>query len=170
MKLQFFLTLSVFLTCIMCQTSAFGGGSASSDYTLQLIKQFTPNSQNDELKCKEIPGLGFPVKIVPRFNIELAKMFDPNDPNYFIKMFFYDDKMDQKDRIYKYGIEVRSFLKTMYIAMSISVAGNGNIKYEDFIVTKDPQLLPVILNATKIDLNNALGCGDLKAFFQSASG
>ena len=152
--------------------SAFGSGTASRNYTLDLIKEFTPNSNNDEVKCKEIPGLGFPIKAVSKFNSTLASLFNPNDPNIFVRMFFYKNETVNKDREYKYGLEVRTFTERVYLVVKLKIGGKGNSHQpeETLFMTKNAQMLPAALGSSKIDLGNVLGCGDLKTLFAQARG
>ena len=153
-------------------SSAFGAGNSGTNYTLELIKEFTPASQDDEIKCRKIPGLGFPVKAISKFNQQLSELFNPSQNNTFVKMFFYKDEIVDKNRIYKYGIEIRSFIMTRYIALKLVMGGNGSsdLPEEMFLLTSNPQLLPTVLEDNNIDLGSAYGCGDLKNLFQTAQG
>ena len=171
-KLLLIFTISCFLLSPTNTFSAFGSGNASKNYTLDLIKEFTPNSNNDEVKCKEIPGIGLPIKVVSKFNQTLQGLFNPRDPNTFVRMFFYKDDIVNKDRYYKYGIEIRSFTERVYVVIQLIIRsdGNSNDPEEMFFMTKNAQLLPAALESSKIDLANVLGCGDLKNLFVQATG
>ena len=155
-----------------CFTSAFGSGNSNTNYTMDLISQFTPNAGKKDIKCSEIPNMGFPIKVVSILEEKLSQMFNPNVNNMFVRMFFYEDNIENKDRYYKYGIEVRSFTERIYIAIKLSVKGSGSSSNPDelFLMTKNPQLLSTVLSSSKIDLSNMLGCGDLKSLYQQASG
>ena len=152
--------------------SAFGSGSSNKNYTLDLIREFSPNQNTDEVKCKEIPGIGLPIKVVSKFNQVLQGLFNPQDRNTFVRMFFYKDDIVNKDRFYKYGIEVRSFTERVYIVIKLIIrsTGNSHDPEEMFFMTKNPQMLPAALESSKIDLGNVLGCGDLKNLFMQATG
>ena len=174
MKFTVFL---LFIHTLLAQTahstfSAFGAGSSNKNYTLDLIKQFTPNANNDEIKCKEIPGIGLPIKVLSKFNQTLQNLFNPKDPNIFVRMFYYKDDIVDKDRHYKYGLEVRSFVERVYLVVKLVIksTGSSNDPEEMFFMTKNPQLLPPALDAPKLDLGNVLGCGDLKSLFNQARG
>ena len=169
-----FLSITLLLAFVpqtsLCQ-SAFGTSAQQSrDYSLDIIQQFQPALQQDEIKCKDIPGVGHPIRAIKKFNEELSKMFNPQDPNVFVRMFFFKDELVNKDRIYKYGIEVKSFTRVVYIAIKLVLGGTnpGVLPEEMFLMTTNPQLLPVVLEAGEIDLKNFLGCGDLKTLFSTA--
>ena len=72
--LAFFSPLHAFL-------SSFGQGRVNQNYYLDLIREFTPQSNNDEAKCGQIPALGLPVQAIPKFFAHLQNLFDVRDPN-----------------------------------------------------------------------------------------
>ena len=176
MSLKSLLILLIFNLSLLHPTasvpSAFGSGNKSTNYTLELINQFSPNSNKGNPKCEQIPTLGYPVKVVSILNQKLREKFNPNDPNIFVRMFYYKNDNVNKDRVYKYGIEIRSFTERVYIAIVLTIPGKGSSAdpEELFFMTKNAQMLPLVLETAKLDLKNALGCGDLKNLFLQASG
>ena len=169
--------VSVILTLSLLQTiqsnfSAFGQGNSNNNYTLDLIKQFTPNANNNEIKCQKIDGIGYPIKILEKFNNNLKGLFNPADPNIFVRMFYYKEDFVNKERFYKYGIEIRSFVERVYIVIKLVIkdGGSSDSPEEMFFMTKNAQLLPGALQAKKLDLGNVLGCGDLKTLFNKSTG
>ena len=88
--------------------------------------------------------------------------------NIYVRMFYFDFKMENKKRTYKYGIEIRTFQERMYIA--IVIPADSKSGEETFFFTKNPQLLPYALGSNKIDLGKFYGCGDLKALYQRSNG
>lgn len=163
--LAFFSPLHAFL-------SSFGQGRVNQNYYLDLIREFTPQSNNDEAKCGQIPALGLPVQAIAKFYAHLQNLFDVRDPNKYVRMFFYDSSNSSNMREYKYGLEVRTFTERTYLAVVIKVPRSGRIneEHETFFVTKDPNHLPIVLKTDKIDLGKFFGCGDLKLLFQRARG
>ena len=153
--------------------SAFGKGLNNRNYYIDLIKEFSPNSsKNNASKCDEIPGFGFPIQSIPQFYAYLERLFDVGQQNIYLRMFFFDYEIVSKNRLYKYGLEVRTFHERTYVAVVLTISGSNSSSLldETFFVTKNPQLLPTVLKTSSIDLGNFLGCGNLKLLFKQSSG
>jgi hypothetical protein len=172
------LALALTLLCGLTLSQAsfqmpFNGGNLpnflhNNPYLMNsMIGRASPLSIGSSIQCSEIPGVGLPILAIKKFLIAVDVHLDSSNINTFVKIIFYKDTKTLTGVEIKLVVAFKTFTDEFYAAIEgeLRVKGTQRFRLESYHYDTDIASIREVLNEPTINVNNFVGCGNLKEIY-----
>jgi len=117
--------------------------------------------------CKEIPGVGLPILALKKFLIAVDMYLDDSNVNTFVKIIYFKETKTVTGLNVKLVVAFKTFTDQFYAGIEGEMRLKGNQKFRllSYHFDTDISCIGEILGESNIDVNNFIGCGNLKEIY-----
>ena len=118
-------------------------------------------------QCKEIPGVGLPILALKKFLIAVDLHLDSNNINTFIKIIFFTETKTTTGLNVKLVVTFKTFTEEFYAGIEgeLRLKGTQRFRLLSYHYDTDIEVIKEVLGETNINVNNFIGCGNLKEIY-----
>ena len=132
-----------------------------------------PNFMNKSLntlaapQCEEIPGVGLPVLAIKKFLIAVDLHLDSSNINTFVKIIFFKETKTITGLNVKLVVAFKTFTDQFYAGIEgeLRLKGTQRFRLLSYHYDTDIDTIKEVLGETNININNFIGCGNLKEIY-----
>jgi hypothetical protein len=159
----------LFIALASCQANfqlPFNGGNnfsslyANPFYMNQALGNAAP-------QCQEIPGVGLPILALKKFLIAVDQHLDSNNINTFVKIIFFRETKTTTGLSVKLVVAFKTFTDEFYAGIEgeLRLKGTQRFRLLNYHYDTDIESIKEVLGERNINVNNFIGCGDLKDIY-----
>lgn len=118
-------------------------------------------------QCKEIPGVGFPILAIKKFLIAVDLHLDKDNINTFVKIIFFTETKTTTGLNVKLIVLFKTFTEQFYAGIEgeLRLRGTQRFRLLNYHYDTDIEAVKQVLGETNVDVNNFIGCGNLKEIY-----
>jgi len=117
--------------------------------------------------CAEIPGVGLPVLALKKFLIAVDLHLDNTNANTFVKIIFFKETKTATGLNVKLVVAFKTFTDQFYAGIEgeLRLRGSQRFRLLSYHYDTDLNSIKEVLGEPNIDVNNFVGCGNLKEIY-----
>ena len=122
---------------------------------------------NSPPQCQEIPGVGLPILALKKFLIAVDQHLDSNNINTFVKIIFFRETKTTTGLNVKLVVAFKTFTDEFYAGIEgeLRLKGTQRFRLSNYHYDTDIESIKEVLGERNINVNNFIGCGDLKNIY-----
>jgi hypothetical protein len=118
-------------------------------------------------ECQVIPGVGLPILALKKFLIAVDLHLDFNNINTFVKIIFFREVKTTTGLSVKLVVAFKTFTDEFYAGIEgeLRLKGTQRFRLLSYHYDTDIESIKSVLGEKNINVNNFIGCGDLKKIY-----
>lgn len=119
--------------------------------------------------CEEIPGVGLPILALKKFLIAVDLHLDDTNINTFVKIIFLKETKTHTGINVRMVVVFKTFSDTFYAGVEgeLRLKGTQTFRLTSYHYDTDLTAIKEVIGEPNIDVNNFIGCGNLKEIYSN---